>query len=161
MSKEQPKSITVDVDTLNELIESKVQQRLGSLMSGSPNEQFQKHMDSLRGKDAPPLPETFYPCKSPITGATFNARVIASRTYPGGRVIDLPDYVHPPGADISIHDGGMVPAGMTIGSQDHKAWKYNEVWKRDLKDLVGKPFAKYYTVEEAARREALDTQAAG
>lgn len=148
------KQITVDADTLSELIEAKVQARMASLMSGTPDETFAKAMAAARGKDKAPLLEELHECKSPITGATFTARVLISVSLPKGRVVELIDYTHPTDANTYEADGGKVPAGKVVGSKDWQVWRYETYWKRDLLDLVGKPFANYYTVAEAARREA-------
>lgn len=158
-------TITVDLDTLNALLDAKVEARLKEMRAVEVkplDERFQDEMDALRGKQMPALPEETHACESPITGATFTARVLKSRSWPMGRIVELVDYKHPDGTDVHVADGGRCPDGKPIRHKDgsltvdFKQWRYQEFWKRDLVDLVGKPFASYYSIEEADRRRAID-----
>lgn len=154
------KTITVDVDTLKQLIESEVQKKLAAFATGSEADRFQKEMDAMRGKNVPPPKEDLLPCQSPLTGSTFNARVVYSKPYPKGRIVELPGYKEPPEASISEQDGGRVPRGMPILNEDGKPnvkyqqWKYATYWKRDLSEIVGQPMQSYYLESEYKAREA-------
>ena len=61
----------------------------------------------IRGQDRPPIPEELVPCRSPLTGSTMVVRVTKSRTTPGGRVVEILDYVRPEGWDRHESDGGL------------------------------------------------------
>jgi hypothetical protein len=80
------------------------------------------------------------------TGATFIPRVVCSRPFPKGRVVELLEYTHPEGLDRRIEEGGLVPDGLLPGKEGQSArgnpiqfkqWKYTNFWKRDLETYVG------------------------
>lgn len=154
------KSFTLDAESLEALIEAKVAARLAQ------NAQANVSSDPLakRLQDAarPEVQEeTLVPCESPFTGARYTARVLKSRAWPQGRIVDLLDYKLPPGTDKHMNEGGLVPDGMIMSSpdgkgltHDYKWWRYTSFIQRDLREFNGKPLQSYCTVEEADRRRA-------
>lgn len=148
------KQITVDVDTLNELVEAKVKEKLAAATTEM-MAPLERRMQEAAIQNSIPQKEDLRPFESPLTGATAQARVLTSRSFPKGRIVDLEHYTHPAGVDVHVADGGLVPDGKEIGTTDHKMWKYQEFWKRDLNEFIGKPFISYYSKTEAeARRVA-------
>jgi len=109
------------------------------------------------GKRQPPLPEQSIECVSP-SGAHFKAIVVASRTFPQGRVVRLDEYRYPPHPvllkkDFPCHDGPEQfawPQGMAIlieGGEmaghftlDAKTYLTQTTFLKDLRDFVGKGF---------------------
>ena len=92
------------------------------------------------------------------TGATFTPRVVASRKFPKGRVVELQDYAHPDGTDRyqvpedqpGQDTGGLVPIGKTIGTLQWKQWKYETFWKADLAYWIGRDAAMLPPGERAS-----------
>jgi hypothetical protein len=91
-------------------------------------------------------------CKSELTGATFDALVIESRTHVAGRITQLLRYKHPRGTATYESQGGLVPEGMPILrdgnavlspdtvdipghalASDYKQWRWTEFWQKDLR----------------------------
>ena len=148
-------TVTVTMSALEALINSsidaRVRDRLAEVQSKSFDEGMQERMDRMRGKDRPLPPEELVPCVSPITGATFTVRLIMSRAYPQGRVVELLDYVRPEGWDKHKDDGGlyndvrenMVPLvpGQTLnkGQYKYRDWCYRAFWMTDWRALSSKP----------------------
>lgn len=97
---------------------------------------------------APEVP--LIPCKSPGTGATFNADVQRET------VIRLVDYAYPPEAETHQDQGGAVPNGLDVKDVNgqytiqYKQWRYENYWKADLALYVGKRFNKSIAVAAAA-----------
>lgn len=157
--------ITVDAATLEELVNAKVAALVAQIKGGTPNENFKEMMDRERGKDRPPIPVQLIPCKSPLTGATFTAKVSPSRKFPGGRIIDLLDYVHPEGTEKHVEEGGLVPKGMIMKRPDgileaqYKLWRYREFWLKDLQQFNGKPMTSYIELNSVLERERLEVEA--
>jgi hypothetical protein len=80
------------------------------------------------------------------TGATFVPRIVASRTHPKGRVVDLLEYQYPDGVDVPQDMGGLAPTGMAIShtgeggfryTTRYKQWRYETFYRKDLTDYVG------------------------
>lgn len=131
-----------------EQIEIMAQAMRRSQNSPTQQEQFD------RGYRAPKLPEEFVECISP-SGATFTAVIVASKTYPAGRVVRLTNYLYPSNdilRMIGTHacvEGPQTwdwPVGMTVVDEvTHKLTpEANQLlavqtWKRDLKEYVSKP----------------------
>lgn len=82
-------------------------QTIQLLTSKSLDEKMVEDMARYRGADRPPLPEYVIPCKSPVTGATFGVRILKSKAYPEGRIVELIDYVRPTGWDKHVDEGGL------------------------------------------------------
>lgn len=159
--------VKVTEGVLADLIASKVREEVAKLMTAtSPDEAIQKALDRHRGKDRPLPPEELVECASPITGATFTARLIASRTYPAGRVIELLEYTRPAGWDRHKVDGGLVPDGMEMVSQFRPGkpdalyanWVRKTFWEKDLEVLVGRALPPQWRVD-AARAGTADVPA--
>ncbi len=154
MAKDSPetdgkKMITMDLDTLNALIAEKVSGALQTSIKDN-LEPLEKRMAEAAALNALPQKEVSHACESLLTGSTFTARVVSSKSFPRGRIVDLLDYTHPASASIYQADGGQVPNGAPLDGIAYKMWKYNEFWKRDLLDLVGKPFSDRYLASNAA-----------
>ncbi len=79
------------------------------LLATPHDEIMRKDLDKQRGRDRPPPPEFLVPCKSPLTGATFTARCVVSRTYPEGSVVEMLDYAYPDGIEVPKARGGLYP----------------------------------------------------
>lgn len=99
-------------------------------------------------------------CLSDLTGSSFLARVVQSKAYPQGRVVELCDYKYPAGIGTHQNEGGLVPDGKPIlrgdngqPTTDYKQWRWTEFWQRDLAAFVGKPFHSRYVVEGAIMPE--------
>lgn len=115
------------------------------------DEALQESLDHQRGKDRPIAPEELIPCRSPTTGAVFTARVIKSRATPGGRIVELLDYVRPDAAEKHVEDGGMyggprewmrtaeVGHPLDKGQHKYRHWLYSAFWLADWNALSGKP----------------------
>jgi hypothetical protein len=107
-------------------------------------------------------------CKSEVSGATFSALVIESKTHQAGRVTQLLDYKHPKGVMTYQGAGGLVPDGMPIMREStavlspemtdlpghalashYKQWRWEEFWQKDLKHHAGKPLTPGMCVEPA------------
>lgn len=165
-------TLTVDAAALKALVEAqveaKVQERLAAmnmLEAKTADDRFKDTMDHMRGRNGEQHPEEEHACESPATGATFKARVIRSRSFPKGRVVELLEYTEPAGYDVHTSDGGLVPDGVPIRSKEgsftpqFKMWRYQTFWRRDLSEFVGKPFASYISATEAERRRAAEKAA--
>ena len=98
-----PETITVTLDALKMLIAQGIAEKFGRPY----DEQVQEEFDRMRGKDRPLPPEDLIPCRSPVSGAMFTARLIKSKSFPSGRVVELLDYKRPPGTDAHKEDGGL------------------------------------------------------
>src|SRR5271166_74168 len=147
MAKEE--TVTLPASALAELIASAVREEVAKVASKPrPDSQMQEAMDRLRGKDIPPPPEEVRECLSPLTGSRFKVRLVMSRAFPGGRVMEMFDYVRPEGWDKHKEDGGLcdlVRDQMLINQQTGKhflkylEYVYKAYWQRDWKELSGKP----------------------
>jgi hypothetical protein len=129
--------------------------RVAEILGGkSHDEKMVELMDKQRGKDRPLPKEELVPCKSPITGADFMARLIFSKSFPSGRIVELLDYVRPDGWDKHVSQGGLyqgdlewMGAGqnnggsesLTKGQHKYRFWIYSNFWQRDWNTLSGKP----------------------
>jgi hypothetical protein len=86
------------------------------------------------------------------TGASFVPRVVQSRGYPKGRVVELLDYQYPAGIDRHVNEGGLVPLGLPIANKSstgdlaytpqYKQWRYTDYWQSDLRRYVGRDAAR-------------------
>jgi hypothetical protein len=172
---ESPRTITVDVDTLNELIDAKVRAGIATAQATARvnADDFAQTMRKVRGQDQPPTPIRHEECESPLTGARFRAKIMASRSSPLGRVIDLEDYTWPDGVTVPQSQGGRMPDEFVsaIEAPDHPAgaavkakydhWKYWEFIRVDMNEFAsGKPFTRYLLKSEADKRRAMDAEAA-
>lgn len=109
------------------------------------DELFQEQMRERRGQHLPPLKVEVVACKSPGTGSTFDAHVNHL-----GKVVEIPNYKHPEGHDVSRDDGGLVPSGMPIINLEtgrpnklYQKWLWENFYKADLITFVGKPLPRY------------------
>lgn len=127
----------------------------------------EKLRDEIRNRPAPGA-VTYVFQRSEQTGATFWAKVAASNTFPQGRVIDLMQYTHPEGTEVSQDNGGLYPSGSPeikepsgAYSAYFKSWRWNEFFKRDLQSLVGRALISRLTVTPQPERPVdLDPSAA-
>lgn len=185
MGNKEGREITINAEALQELVRAEARALLAEELPHqlapqirTLEEKFTGDMAAMRGHDRPPLVERMIACKSPATGSTFQARIVESRGWPQGKVVDLVDYTHPDGIDKHVADGGIVPDGLNIrigadragkaklpdGTEitisvgdftpEYKMWKYAEYWKRDLVEFVGKPFAEYIRAKPEAAQAA-------
>src|SRR5260221_997088 len=70
-----------------------------------------------------PITETKFECQSPTTLANFTARVLTSRGFPKGRIVDLENYEYPPECQVYVRDGGHVPDDTPIGDKAWMKWR--------------------------------------
>ena len=118
----------------------------GIMTARTPDESMAAAMQALRGTTKPRAPEGLIPCRSPITDATFSARVVRSRAFPKGRILELLDYQRPEGWDKHKDDGGLYLGPrelMQVDSQGvphwgYRKWVYEEFWAKDIAALAGK-----------------------
>jgi len=148
--------VQITSDALATLIATQVREELAKIMTQrSPDEAIQEALDRARGKDRPLPPEYLIQCKSPLTGSTFTARLQASRRHPGGRVIELLDYVRPEGWDRHKRDGGLVNDDTVMWSQfqpgkpdpQYANWVRKTFWQRDAEALIGHPLAPQWRAD--------------
>lgn len=160
MAKDEPKTVTLDLDTLNQLIDAKVKTGVAEAQARQAADgiDFEKAMKLVRGGDKPAAKVWSSDlCVSPLTGCTFKCKLMASRTSAQGRVIDLEEYTYPEGVDVPQSQGGKMPDGhLKAPPEKHAHWKYWEFMRRDLGEFVGKPFTRYLLKTEHDKRVALD-----
>ena len=134
------------------------------------NEIAQESLDHMRGKDRPLPPEDLIPCRSPSTQATFTARLIKSRTFPAGRIVELLDYVRPAGAEKHVDDGGMFSGPrewmrpkvdgepLDKGQYKYRHWLYSDFFMADWNTLTGRPasFLAQWRITPASTDKAAE-----
>lgn len=165
-------SVTLTKAELAELLAGSVKAALEVVRGPVPQtdqERFDQFSESLRTPAAPSeITEQMVPCISP-TGATFTARVVKSRTYPQGRVVQLDDYRQPEGFDVPARSGGLYPGEVeqifasNAGSQERKdysvqfkKWSWETYWREDLRAFVGKPLPLHIRVDMQAKMASLE-----
>lgn len=158
---DKPRTITVDIDTLNELIASRVKEQVAAAAAGTldAQAQFQAQLDEFRGKNRKTdIVEVFHDCESPLTGATFRARCLVSKSMPVGRVVDLADYTFPPHVGEYVAPTGADGEAIRVSKERFEHNKFVEYWQKDLNAFAGsKPFTKMLLKSEADRRRAEDS----
>lgn len=121
-------------------------------VASTPEERFEAFSKQVHPEPRPSTEhvERLVPCRSPITSSTFVARVVKSRTYPAGRVVELIDYTQPAGFDVPKSEGGLFSDGVPIRgdssggySVQFNKWAWEEFWRKDLVEFVGKPFQSH------------------
>ena len=140
-------TITITTEALKQLIAQGIAEKFGRPF----DEQLDEEMDRVRGKGRPLAPEDLVQCRSPLTGATFTARLIISREFSSGRIVELLDYVRPEGTDRHVDDGGLFtglrdgldpvpPSGQLSRAQYlYREWLYKAYFATDWNTLSGKP----------------------
>ena len=150
---DEPQTITLTLDALRALVKDQVQEgtrsELAKLMTATTvDERMQQAMDAMRGKNRPLPPETLVVCRSPVTGATFALRLVHSKAFPEGRVVEMVDYARPEGWDRHREDGGLYEGPremMSINSETglqhlrYRTWVYQTFWQTDWNSVSGKP----------------------
>jgi hypothetical protein len=158
-----PPPATITHDALSALIATAVRAELANIMTAkSPDQRMTEAMASARGQDRPAAPEFLVACRSPITNATFTARLLDSKAI-GKRVVELLNYERPEGWDRKKVDGGLVPDGdeMPLKNADgspskkYAMWLYNTYWQRDVNALGGKPLPDQWRVDYATPEGAV------
>jgi hypothetical protein len=146
-------TITVTPDMLKAMLDGMVADALAKRLSAkSPDEAMREAMDRQRGKDRPKQPVWLVDCESPITGARFTARIVPSRAYPEGRVVEMLNYVRPAGWDRKKQDGGLYHDGeewpiLEADGRPSKVfarWVYLEFWSKDMAEIGGKALRKQW-----------------
>ena len=130
----------------------------------SEQERFEAHSEMVHPKPRAGEEGELVPCVSPDTGSTFLARVVKSRKYPHGRVVELRDYKYPPEAEKHAADadgtgdeGGRVPHGMVMQTPqgaltvEYKHWRWTEFWQKDIRAVVGLPLRPSYRATPGAK----------
>ena len=150
MSKEG--TVTLTNDQFKQLLEAarggpaKINPDLGA------NDTFEAMIEQIKYQK--PIKQENVECVNRETGSEFVAEVMPSRQFPQGRVVRIRDYKHPDGVDARQKDGGLVPDGYVIGSNEHREWKKDRYFKADLQRWVGGPLPafirKNITAEELA-----------
>lgn len=126
-----------------------VKAEMARVMATPADEIMRRDIDKMRGKDRPLPHEFLVPCKSPLTGATFNARCVVSRTYPDGSVVEMLDYEYPAGVDVPKVNGGLYPypedtmyADPAFGnppgtkSSKYKVWLHASFYQTDARAMM-------------------------
>lgn len=110
-----------------------------------------------------PIEESRQDCQSPTTFSNFTARILKSRGFPKGRIVDLENYQYPPEAEMYVRDGGHVPDDTPIkdaktGAYDkaYMKWRAENYWIKDIREWNGKPFTSYLLRTEAEKRRAAE-----
>ncbi len=157
---DEKKTVTLDVDALNELIQSKIREGLAEARAKDVVEgtDFDAAMRKIRGGDVPPANITYEECISPLTGARFRAKIMASRSSPLGRLVDISEaYTLSEEYERPMSQGGKMPDSHTTAPKEtHEFWKYWEFFRRDALEFVGKPFTRYLLVSEHEKRTVED-----
>ena len=145
---ETEQTITVTPSILKTLIRDGVAEILSSKTH---DEGMAERMRTMRGQDRPPPPEELVACRSPLTGSTMMVRIVKSRTTPGGRVVEILDYVKPAGWDVHVEDGGLYSGQrewmtpplpgrpLEKGQHAYRHWVYSTFWLADWNAMSGKP----------------------
>jgi hypothetical protein len=122
--------------------------RGASMAEVSEDEKVAALVADLEGKTRPSPRQRLIPGLSRRTGATFMFRVVESRGFKEGRIVELVDYKYPEGVDKHVQDGGIVPDGMMMTRADNgkelplfRQWRYDNFWKSDLNEFIGKPLS--------------------
>ena len=144
-------SVTLTVDQLRTLIGEAAhpvatQQNLDEMF-----EQHQRMMADARGKVKKAW---FLAFVSPATKACGVAYVTVSKRHASGRVLSLPEYRFPEGADRSTANGGLCTLNEILGKDGRptalfKQWKYTTFWREDLRTFVGGDASRLQTVGPA------------
>lgn len=141
-----PPTVTVGATDFAALIDAAVEAKVAKIFSArAPDERIKQQVELARGIGLPLAPEMLVPCRSPITGSTFLARQIVSKSE-GARVAELLEYDRPAGWDRKKIDGGIVPddEAMPLKEQNgqpgkrYARWLYSEFLMRDLNAIGGK-----------------------
>jgi hypothetical protein len=128
------------------------------------DEQIRERMALMRGAGVPAQHEALIPMLSPITGARFTGRFLASRSVsfksdgtpiPNGppRLVEMIDYERPAGWDVPEASGGRMPDTYSDANRDEKQflkWVYQTFWLRDQNEVGGKPLNPQWRDPEAA-----------
>ena len=140
-------TVAIAATDLSSLLQAAVDQRLATIMTAKgPDERIREAIERQRGIGLPTPPEFLVECRSPLTGATFTARLIASKTS-GTRVVELLEYERPVGWDVKKKDGGLVENGDQMPLKEangspgvrYTRWLYETFWKQDANAIGGKP----------------------
>jgi hypothetical protein len=160
----------ISKEELAEVVSTTVKTVIESLKGppmGSPEERFDAFSKEIHPAPAvsTELVEKLVPCKSPLTKATFVAKVVKSRTYPLGRVVELVDYRRPDKFDVQKVYGGLAPDGIEIlkpnanendvGASKYtdqfNKWAWAEFWQKDLNAFVGHAFQPHTSLDMQAK----------
>jgi hypothetical protein len=161
---EKPKMITMDADALAALVAAQVaaQIALERAKDAVKGEDFAEQMKRVRGGDGPPPATIRYEdCISPLTGARFRAKIMASPGIPLGRCIDITEgYTLPPEYEIPVSSGGKMPDDFIQNTQKREHARYWDFLVRDMREYAsGKPFTRYILASEYEKRKALESAA--
>jgi len=160
--------ITMDRVALAELVSARVDAELSkrSAAAPEPNDPTMRRLRDAERLNAEPRDVTYHKMISPVTGASFTAKVVRSRAHPMGRTVNIgensdghSDYEEPPTYTTHLDDGGMVPNNIAIKNTngfytaEYMKWKsQNNPWVQDLRAFVGKPWNEYYSLEARTAR---------
>ena len=152
-----PETVSVTVTDIQSLVRDAVKAQVAAIMTAKlPDDQIREAIERQRGIGKPTAPEFLVACRSPITGATFTARLVESRSL-GKRVVEMLDYQRPDGWDRKVQDGGLVEDGDQMplkeadGSPGKRSvrWLYEMFWQRDANELGGKPLPDQWRADYA------------
>lgn len=171
MAKEQEKQDTntpkpgervlVDASIVGELVKARVEAELSKLQAikPEPNDPTMRRLMEADRENASPKTVTYKPAFSHRTRARFTAKIVASRRFPQGRIVDIGvtedgarDYVEPAEYTKHVDDGGLVPNTIAIRTnaggltREYMKWKaQNNCWIQDLQEFVGKPWLDFFS----------------
>lgn len=138
-------TVTLTMDQVRDLMagaaEQAVKTQRGNVGIDTTTATQEQRVAAELGKPIPdrtPHREWLIPCRNEDNGATFKARVVASRTFPSGRVLDLVDYAYP--ADIETRIRGMSVRDTKSGGYtiQFKQWRFETYDQADRRQYVGK-----------------------
>lgn len=160
---DKPETPAISVETLTEALRQAFNPAIGDRMQ--------------QGVRQPPPPEQRVACVAP-SGAHFDAVIVPSRTYPGGRVVNLDNFRYPPDphlldAGYPCHEGPetfewprgleiVVPSGEFKGNLtlDAKRHLDQTIYPEDLRRYVGGPLDPFIRADRQADLKRIrDAQA--
>jgi hypothetical protein len=134
-------------DLVSLLRAAAAQEVAGIFTAKTTDERIRDAIDRQRGVGQPTAQEFLVECRSPITGSTFTARLVASKSPEvGTRVVEMLDYRRPDGWDRKRQDGGIVPDGDDmplveangVPGKRYASWLYENFLKKDYNAVGGK-----------------------
>ena len=150
-------TVPVPTTAFAEMVEALVQKGIAKAMSlKTPDDIYEEGLRLQRTRN-PPLEEELVPCVSPITKATFSAKIQKGRGPDGQwRVVEFVDYARPDGWDRWQQDGGLVPNGTAIMNdvtnqlEPKFMWEvHRKYYKADNDALMGRPLPPQFRVDFA------------
>jgi hypothetical protein len=120
--------MAAEIKITPELLASLVSAEVAKIMTAkTPDQRIAEAMSIQRGTNRPPREEMTVACKSPMTGATFNARLERLTDGTLG-VTELLDYERPAGWDKTKQDGGRGNSAQLEKRPDNGEYTKKAIW---------------------------------